>query len=69
MKSAFSEVGVLGWPGPRHATFPSRLPIVQLDHVFYRGLQPIGLTVPRGPVWWQMSDHLPLIAEFVMPQA
>jgi hypothetical protein len=23
-----------------------------------------GLQVPRGRIWWRMSDHLPLIAEF-----
>jgi endonuclease/exonuclease/phosphatase family metal-dependent hydrolase len=67
MKAAFAEVGVQGWDGGRQPTYPSRLPVVQLDHVFHRGLQPLGLTVPRGPVWSRMSDHLPLIAEFVMP--
>ena len=46
------------------ATFPSRLPLLQLDHVFARGLVPVGLEVPRGRIWAQMSDHLPLIAEF-----
>lgn len=47
-----------------HPTFPSRLPLVQLDHVLARGMQPVGITVPRGRNWWRMSDHLPLIAEF-----
>jgi endonuclease/exonuclease/phosphatase (EEP) superfamily protein YafD len=23
-----------------------------------------GLQVPKGRIWWRMSDHLPLIAEF-----
>jgi hypothetical protein len=23
--------------------------------------------VPRGRIWWRMSDHLPLIAEFALP--
>ena len=45
-------------------TYPARLPIVQLDHIYVRGLTPIGLSVPRGRIWWRMSDHLPLIAEF-----
>ena len=45
-------------------TYPSRLPMVQLDHVYARGLTPVGLFVPRGKIWWRMSDHLPLIAEF-----
>lgn len=45
-------------------TYPSRLPLAQLDHIYVRGLTPVSLTVPRGRIWWRMSDHLPLIAEF-----
>ena len=48
----------------RCPTYPSRLPIVQLDYVYARGLHPIHAQVPRGKIWGQMSDHLPLIAEF-----
>jgi endonuclease/exonuclease/phosphatase family metal-dependent hydrolase len=48
----------------RYPTFPSRMPLLQLDHVYARGLRPIGLEVPHGRNWWRMSDHLPLIAEF-----
>jgi endonuclease/exonuclease/phosphatase family metal-dependent hydrolase len=48
----------------RCPTYPSRLPVVQLDHVYARGLQPAHLHVPRGRIWSQMSDHLPLIADF-----
>lgn len=51
----------------RVATFPSRLPVVQLDHIFGRGLKPLGVHVPRGRIWGRMSDHLPLIAEFDLP--
>jgi endonuclease/exonuclease/phosphatase family metal-dependent hydrolase len=61
-----AQVGLHAWHVP-HATFPSRLPLTQLDHVFARGLTPLSLTVPRGPAWWRMSDHLPLIAEFSLP--
>jgi endonuclease/exonuclease/phosphatase family metal-dependent hydrolase len=46
------------------ATFPSRLPLLQLDHVFSRGLRALRLEVPRGAQWAKLSDHLPLIAEF-----
>ena len=49
---------------PASYTFPARLPMVQLDHVYVRGLRPLSLQVPRGRIWWRMSDHLPLIAEF-----
>lgn len=51
----------------RSATFPSRLPLVQLDHVLARGLKPLGAQVPRGMSWARMSDHLPLITEWGLP--
>ncbi|TFZ01463.1 endonuclease/exonuclease/phosphatase family protein [Ramlibacter rhizophilus] len=48
----------------RGLTYPARLPLAQLDYVYARGLQPRSLMIPRGRIWWRMSDHLPLIAEF-----
>ena len=62
-----AAIDLRAFKGARQPTFPSRLPLVQLDHVFGRGLQPLGLHVPRGRIWWRMSDHLPLIAEFGLP--
>lgn len=62
-----ASIGLQAFDGERHATFPARLPLVQLDHVYGRGLRPIGLKVLRGREWWRMSDHLPLIAEFALP--
>jgi endonuclease/exonuclease/phosphatase family metal-dependent hydrolase len=50
----------------RLGTYPSRLPITQLDYVYARGLKPLGVEIPRGRIWWRMSDHLPLIADFSM---
>lgn len=50
--------------GRRTLTYPSRFPVAQLDHIYARGLRPLSLAAPRGPVWRRMSDHLPLIAEF-----
>ena len=47
-------------------TYPSRLPLTQLDYVYSRGLRPVGVEIPRGRVWGRMSDHLPLIATFRM---
>ncbi|MBS7806654.1 endonuclease/exonuclease/phosphatase family protein [Variovorax sp. PCZ-1] len=46
-----------------HATFPSRLPLVQLDHVFARHAKIISTHVPQGKEWARMSDHLPLMVE------
>ena len=56
--------GLHEYDAPRAFTYPARLPLAQLDHVYVRGLTPLGLQVPRGRIWWRMSDHLPLIAEF-----
>ena len=49
----------------RTPTYPARLPLAQLDHVYARGLQPVSVMVPQGRIWRQMSDHLPLVAELV----
>ncbi len=46
-----------------HPTFPSRLPIVQLDHVFVRHGKVVSISVPQEAAWARMSDHLPLIVE------
>ena len=64
VQTTLAAAGLASYAGHRTPTFPSRLPLVQLDYVFARGLKPIGAEVPRGRIWWRMSDHLPLIAEF-----
>jgi endonuclease/exonuclease/phosphatase family metal-dependent hydrolase len=46
-----------------HATFPSRLPMLQLDHVFTRHARIVSSHVPQEAEWARMSDHLPLIVE------
>ena len=45
-------------------TYPSRVPMVQLDYAFARGMKPLNVEIPRGRIWWRMSDHLPMVAEF-----
>ena len=40
------------------------LPLAQLDFVYARGMKPAAVHIPRGRIWWRMSDHLPLIADF-----
>jgi endonuclease/exonuclease/phosphatase family metal-dependent hydrolase len=64
---ALAQANLTAFSGRGQATFPSRLPLVQLDYVYARGLLPITVHVPRGRIWGQMSDHLPLIAEFGLP--
>lgn len=50
-----------GLPTP---TFPARMPMVQLDRIYARGLHPVSSHTPHGAIWARMSDHLPLTAEF-----
>ena len=64
---ALAESQLVCHAGAVSPTFPSRLPLVQLDYVYARGLEPLGVHVPRGRIWGRMSDHLPLIAEFALP--
>jgi endonuclease/exonuclease/phosphatase family metal-dependent hydrolase len=65
--SSLGASGLTSLSGQGLATFPSRLPLMQFDHVFVRGMTPLSLRVPRGLIWSRMSDHLPLIAEFEIP--
>ncbi len=64
VQRTLSAAGLQAFNTTQAATFPSRLPVVQLDHVYARGMLPLGLQVPRGRIWGRMSDHLPLIADF-----
>jgi endonuclease/exonuclease/phosphatase family metal-dependent hydrolase len=67
VESALKNINLLALNKPRTSTFPARLPLVQLDYVYARGLTLVDVHVPRGRIWWRMSDHLPLIAEFDLP--
>ena len=64
LRPAMNGLGLQDFVADRASTYPSRLPLSQLDYVYARGLKPVGLEIPRGRIWWRMSDHLPLIAEF-----
>jgi endonuclease/exonuclease/phosphatase family metal-dependent hydrolase len=64
LRPAMHAIGLQDFVDPKAATYPSRLPLAQLDYVYSRGLKPLALEIPRGPVWGRMSDHLPLIASF-----
>jgi endonuclease/exonuclease/phosphatase family metal-dependent hydrolase len=56
--------GFREWREQPTPTYPSRLPLNQLDHVYARGLTPVHAMAPTGRIWQRMSDHLPLVAEF-----
>jgi len=45
-------------------TFPSWLPLLQMDRIYYRGLTPVSCErLDRAP-WYKLSDHAPLLASF-----
>ena len=49
----------------RHArTFPSWLPVLQMDRIYYRGLQPQNCERLTQAPWNRLSDHSPLLATF-----
>lgn len=58
--AALSEAGAL-------PTFPARLPLLALDHVFGRGLLAVQARTPQGRSWWRLSDHLPLQVDWSWP--
>ena len=64
LRPVMNRMGLSDFVGERLMTYPARLPLAQLDYVYSRGLQPSNAQVPRGRIWWRMSDHLPLLAEF-----
>lgn len=63
VRRALQALGLRSLDTVRTPTFPSRLPLVQLDHVYARGLRPVAQHVPEGRIWSRMSDHLPLIVD------
>ena len=47
------------------ATFPARLPMLRLDHVFVsRSVVVTGVHTPRSALVRKASDHLPLVVDF-----
>jgi len=48
-------------------TFPSRLPILQLDRIYFRQASMKSAQCLRGKKWMVLSDHLPIMADLVVP--
>jgi endonuclease/exonuclease/phosphatase family metal-dependent hydrolase len=53
----------------RRRTYPGVLPLLHLDHIYYRGhIEVVGVEQPRSRMALVASDHLPLVADlFVKP--
>ncbi|NBX76258.1 MAG: EEP domain-containing protein [Proteobacteria bacterium] len=53
--------------GQNHArTFPSRLPVLQLDRIYFRHAQMKSASCLKGRKWTVLSDHLPIMADLVI---
>ncbi|MCX8521673.1 MAG: endonuclease/exonuclease/phosphatase family protein [Rhodoferax sp.] len=68
LSTALGSVGLRSATTGLVPTFPSRVPVLQLDHIYVRGLRVLTQQVPRGRKWWRMSDHLPLIVDLALDQ-
>lgn len=53
--------------GKYPATFPSLAPMLSLDRVFLHKVTPLWADTLRGRKWKRLSDHLPLLVEFELP--
>lgn len=62
LKEAFVELH-----GQAARSFPSRMPVLSLDRVYLRGLQPLTARVLWGAQWSGLSDHAPLAVELQLP--
>lgn len=54
--------------GKHAGTFPSWLPVLPLDRIYYRNLQCTSVKLLQGDLWKKQSDHLPLLAKFEFPE-
>ncbi|HVP08113.1 MAG TPA: endonuclease/exonuclease/phosphatase family protein [Burkholderiales bacterium] len=61
-KLGMTEVSVAA-KGRHSRTFPSLMPVLQLDRIYVRGFRVASARVHRGPPWSLLSDHLALSAE------
>ena len=45
-------------------TFPSNWPVLKMDRIYFNDLNLLDCKCLKGPPWQQLSDHLPLYAQF-----
>lgn len=62
-QSGLSEVFLSG-SGAHAPTFPSALPVLKLDRIYFRNLELIRARVLKGRPWNSLSDHAPVQASF-----
>ncbi len=62
MSEAYKET-----TGESARTFPTFLPLLKLDRVYYRNLNLLHVSRLDSPKWHQLSDHLGLCVDFSVP--
>lgn len=50
--------------GEHAVTFPAWFPFLRLDRLYFRGLECRSAGLAKGQVWKELSDHLPIVADF-----
>ncbi|WP_297808617.1 endonuclease/exonuclease/phosphatase family protein [uncultured Methylophaga sp.] len=45
-------------------TWPSWMPVLKMDRIYYRGMEPVLCERPPHSSWNRLSDHAPLVAHF-----
>jgi len=64
MKDAFASTG----PRRRRATFPSPVPMLRIDHIFFeKPIELVDVQVHRTRLSRIASDHLPVVADLSLP--
>jgi endonuclease/exonuclease/phosphatase family metal-dependent hydrolase len=67
MARRLQDAQTIGGRRPK-PTFPSRWPVLRIDHIFVRGgVEVAGVHVLREGKARVASDHLPLCADLVLP--
>ena len=52
--------------GQHARTFPAWLPVLPMDRIYTRGLEVVDCHPLGGHPWRRLSDHLPLVSEFIL---
>jgi endonuclease/exonuclease/phosphatase family metal-dependent hydrolase len=45
-------------------SFPSILPLLKLDRIYYRNIDLLGVDICKDDPWNKLSDHLALLSDF-----
>ena len=64
LRSGLLQNAMWSLPKRERLTFPARRPLLALDRIYFRNLRLVGVRVLSGHPWDELSDHLPVEAEF-----